>query len=373
VLSRFFANYAANRDKIAEFMRYFLSVPAWLLCLASGAAVLLVRRSSRAGIGSAPPISLWLHAALMTMTVCCGCTGPHDTASQPIRSQGTAFQNASSDKFEARFPFHRQTTYFDFHLQRGSPQNAMTIRLSDNFVDIVKRDFFNADRGYPIRVFICQDERSFVQFMHQDLEIRDPSDFGIYLFSRKLLATYEDSGLGTFTHEVLHPLLRENLPYAPAWAVEGVPTFFEKFYGYWNGKQLVLYWGFQNPWRIRELGPELTQLDLKRIVSENGTPEQNESKLRMAAMFLWKEGKLRRFLRVVAANDRLGYPTYFEAAMGMPMGKIMPIWQSYLESIARNRAEILSLPPSTVLRNGAEFQAFVKTHKISIKQTKQLD
>jgi hypothetical protein len=240
-------------------------------------------------------------------------------------------------------------------------------------VGIVKRDFFNADRGYPIRVFICQDEGKFVQFMHQDLDIQDPSDFGIYLFSRKLLATYENSGLGTFTHEVLHPLLAENLPHAPAWAVEGVPTFFEKFYGYWKGEQLILYFGFQNPWRIRELGPGLTQLDLKRIVSENVTPEQNESKLRMAVMFLWEQGKLRRFLRLVAANDRLGYPTYFEAAMGMPMEKIMPIWQTYLERIERNRIEILSLPPSTVLGTEAEFQAFVKMHNISIKQVKQLN
>jgi hypothetical protein len=266
----------------------------------------------------------------MTLTACCGCTGSRNTPSQTLRSQGAAFQNPGSETFEAQFPFRHQTTYFDFRLQSESPQNARTIRLSDNFVDIVKHDFFNADRGYPIRVFICQDEGKFVQFMHRDLEIQDPSDFGIYIFSRKLLATYEDSGLGTFAHEALHPLVEENLPHRPPWAIEGVPTFFEKFYGYWNGGQLVLYWGFQNPWRIRELGPELTQLDLRRIVSENGRPEQNESKLRMAVMFLWEQGRLRRFLRLVAANNRLGYPTYFEAAMGMSMDKITPIGRATL-------------------------------------------
>jgi hypothetical protein len=242
----------------------------WLLCLAAGVAALFVRRSRRVSIGSAAPIRLWLPIALVTLAACCGCTGSHNTASQTVRSQGTAFQNAGSENFEARFPFHQQTTYFDFRLQSESPQNARTIRLSDNFVDIVKRDFFNADRGYPIRVFICQDEGKFVQFMHRDFEIQDPSDFGIYLSSKKLLATYEDSGLGTFAHEALHPLVEENLPQRPAWAFEGVPTFFEKFYGYWNGGQLVFYWGFQNPWRIKELGPELTQLDLKRIFQRMG-------------------------------------------------------------------------------------------------------
>lgn len=358
-----------------DFMRYCLSVLVCLLCLATGMATLFVRRCRSIGIWVPVAVRLRLCVVLMMLIVCCACTGSRDTASRIVGSRDSGFHNPSSKEFGTRFPIHRQTTYFDFHLQRDSPQNSKTIRLADNFVDIVKRDFFNADRGYPIRVFVCQDEGRFIQFMHRDLDIQDPSDFGIYVFSRKLLATYEDSGLGTFTHEVLHPLVEENLAHLPAWAFEGIPTFFEKFYGYWNGGQLVLYWGFQNPWRIRELGPELTQLDLKRMVSENGNGirEPNESKLRMVAMFLWQQGRLRRFLRLVAADNRLGYPTYFEAALGMPMVKIVPIWQIYLESIERNRAEILSLPLSTVLSNKAEFDAFVKMHRISLEQIGQLD
>ena len=215
-------------------MRYFRSVPACLLCLHTRVAVLFGRRCRSVTIACPVSLRLWLRLVLMTLIVCCGCTGSRDPAPQTVRSRGKAFQNASSENFEAQFPIRRQTTYFDFHLQRDSPQNAKTIRLADNFVDIVKRDFFTADRGYPIRVFVCQDEGKFVQFMHRDLDIQDPSDFGIYVFSKKLLATYEDSGLGTFTHEVLHPLVEENFAHLPAWAFEGVPTFFEKFYGYWN-------------------------------------------------------------------------------------------------------------------------------------------
>jgi hypothetical protein len=271
------------------------------------------------------------------------------------------------------FPVHRQTTYFDFHVQRESHQNANTIAFADGFVSILKRDFFAADRGYPIRVFIARDEGQFIQFMHQDLGIPDASDYGIYVPSRQLLATYEGSGLGTFTHETMHPLIEQNLSHRPGWTFEGIPTFFEKFYGYWDNGQLVLYWGFQNPWRIRDLGPQLTHLELKQIVSENGITEPDESKLRLAVIFLWEQGKFKRFLRLIATNNSLGYPTFLEAAMGMPMEKITPIWQSYLQGIERNRTEVLSLPISAVLRNKAEFQDFVKTHNISLKQTKQLD
>jgi len=301
------------------------------------------------------------------------CLGLMELAPACTVSSNPTFQNASSDTVVTQFPVHHDTKYFEFHLQRDSPQNAQTISLSDNFVEIVKHQFFNSERGYPIRVFISEDEGSFIQFMHHDLGIQDPADFGIYVFSRKVLATYEQSGLGTFTHETMHPLVEENLLHRPAWAMEGIPSFFEKFYGYRSSSGLVLYWGFQNPWRIRSLGPDLTKLDLAKIVSENGAPEQNESKLRMAAVFLWDQGKLRRFLRLVAANDRVGYPTFFEAAMGMPMEKILTIWHSYLQNIDQNRPEILSLPVSTVLRNEAEFQEFVRVHRISTYQIKQVD
>ncbi len=272
---------------------------------------------------------------VLTLLTCCGCTWS-------IFREG-AGGNADAG-FKSLFPFNHQTTYFEFHLQRESPQNADTIRIADGFISILKQDFFAADRGYPVRVFIAQDEGKFIQFMHQDLGIPDASDYGIYVPSKHLLATYEGSGLGTFTHETLHPLVEQNLPHRPAWAFEGIPTFFEKFYGYWDNGKLVAYWGFQNPWRIRDLGPQLTRLDLKTIVAENGATEPDESKLRLVVIFLWEQGKFKRFLRLTATNNRFGYATFFEAAMAMPMEKIIPIWQSYLQSIERNRADVLSLP-----------------------------
>ena len=48
----------------------------------------------------------------------------------------------------------------------------------------------------------------------------------------------------------------------------GIPTFFEKFLGHWDGDRLVLEWGYHNPWRIEDLGDKLTTLDLARIVAD---------------------------------------------------------------------------------------------------------
>lgn len=81
--------------------------------------------------------------------------------------------------------------------------------------------------------------------------------WGIYLPKIKSFVTYEGSGYGTFAHEIMHPLLRANLSATSYWADEGAPSFFEKSFGYWEENNLILQFGFQNPWRVRGMGKGL--------------------------------------------------------------------------------------------------------------------
>lgn len=271
-----------------------------------------------------------------------------------------------------QFPVRRQTRYFDFRYERNSSQIAGMARFADGYINLINRDFFKADFDYPIRVFVLVDQNRFEEFVHRELRVPGPAGFGIYLYSNKLLATYEDSGLGTFTHETLHAFVEKDLAHRPAWADEGIPTFFEKFYGYWKNDELVLFWGFQNPWRIEDLGTNLTQLNLLEIISDQN-PERDESKLRMVSLFLWEQGRFRRFLKLIAANDKRGYPSYFEAAMELPLERIIPLWQKYLLEIERQRVAILSLPLSSVFDSEEAFQSFAKLHSISTEQVRQQD
>jgi len=196
-----------------------------------------------------------------------------------------------SQDFLGQFPLHQQTQYFDFYYLRKSPKISEIMCFADGFVRLINRDFFKADFDYPIRVLVFNDRTQFKQFLIQQLRVGDPPNFGIYIPSYKLFATYEDSGLGTFAHEILHPLVERNLKDRPAWALEGIPTFFEKFYGYWKDKELTAYWGYQNPWRIQQLGSNLTQLDLKQVIADpkrsdaSSKVERTESDWRMASVF----------------------------------------------------------------------------------------
>jgi hypothetical protein len=274
---------------------------------------------------------------------------------------------AVSQDYLEQFPFREQTKYFDFRYKQHSEKIKAIARFADGFISVVNRDFFRANFDYPIRVLVLEDRPTFQTFLRQQFGIADPPNFGIFLYRYNLFATYEDSGLGTFAHEIMHPLVERNLKDRPVWAIEGIPTFFEKFYGYWQDDELVVNWGFQNPWRIEMLGTNLTQLDLKNILLTTQTPgEYRESDRRLVSVFLWEQGKFKQFLQLTQKREKNGYDSYFEAAMGMPIDRIVPLWQSYLNKIDVRRSEIMRLPTSMILPDKLAFQKFNEIYGIPV-------
>jgi len=264
-----------------------------------------------------------------------------------------------------QFPLRQQSKYFDFRFKRNREHIKTIARFADNFIQIVNRDFFKADFDYPIRVLVVEDSAALQKILREQFDMAVAPHFGIFLYRYNLFITYEDAGLGTFTHEIMHPLVERNLKDRPVWAIEGIPTFFEKFYGYWQDDKLVLNWGYQNPWRIEMLGTNLTQIDLTAVLATKQTPgDFRESDRRLISMFLWQQGKFKRFIELIRTEHKNGYNSYFEAAMDLPLDKIVPLWQSYLSNVATNRSEIMRLPSSAILRDKAAFQSFVAHYRV---------
>jgi hypothetical protein len=257
---------------------------------------------------------------------------------------------APGQDYLQQFPLQRKAKYFVFHYRRHPERIAEIARFADAFVKVANRDFFKTDFDYPIRVLVLEDRTTFQNYLRREFRISDPPGFGIYLPSPyKLFATYEDSGLGTFAHEIMHPLVERNLPDRPVWAMEAIPGFFEKFYGYWKDDELMVTWGYHNPWRIDALGTNLTRLDLKAILAnQEYQTRYNQSDLRMVVMFLWEQGKFNRFLRLIETREKRGYESYFEAAMEMPIARVLPLWQQYLKDAEARKRELVLLPASAV-------------------------
>jgi hypothetical protein len=269
-----------------------------------------------------------------------------------------AFSKDLSQYFKNQF----SSRYFVFHYNDEIKTIPSFARFSDSFIEVINRDYFRADFNYPIHVYVLKDQDSMNKFLKQRAGVDDNDLFGIYLPRFNGFVTREDSGYGTFAHEILHPLIAANLKKIPRWADEGLPSFFEKFFGYYDNNSAVMYFGFQNPWRIEKLGDKLLSLDLKDIV--NFGQKYGTSEKRLVSVFLYKNGKLIKFIDAVKTNNKNGYKTFFEAAFEKNMQDITPLWKTYLKEIIRDREKILKIPMSRVFDSKESFESFMKTNDL---------
>jgi hypothetical protein len=109
-----------------------------------------------------------------------------------------------------------ESRYFDFRYGKDIRSVPAIARSSDGFVDFLSREYFQAKFEYPIRVEVLRDRASFRKYVRKEYAVRNPPNFGIYFSSRRTFVTHAQSGLGTFFHEILHPLVMKNLPARPA-------------------------------------------------------------------------------------------------------------------------------------------------------------
>jgi hypothetical protein len=247
-----------------------------------------------------------------------------------------------------------ESKYFVFHSDLPRQDVQRHVEFSNLFLDVVDRDFVKLRKLKRIDAVVLPDRSSMQRFLAQRLRRNEPPLYGIYIAEHHLFVTYDDSGLGTFTHEIMHPVVGTELPHAPSWAWEGIPTFFEKFYGYKEGNRLYLKWGYQNPWRIRVLGERLPTVSLPDIINRS----RDQSEQRLVSIFLYRHGKWKTFLDLINGGEKRGYATYIEAAFGQRLSDLEPQWRSYLQDTYARRNQLYRLPTSRYFSSKQEFLEF---------------
>jgi hypothetical protein len=274
-------------------------------------------------------------------------------ASGPALAAGPAAFDARLDQV---FPTRVASRYFVFYSPLGRDLVERYAAFADAFVDLVQRDFFPVtETPFPVRLLVFPDRPAFQRYLRDELRVPDPPGFGMYFGELHLVATYHGAGLGTVTHEIMHPLVETSLPHREGWAHEGIPAFVEKFFGYQAAGRAEIVWGFHNPWRLRELDGRLLTLDLRTIVERSPNPSEQ----RLVAMFLFEHGKWTEFLARVKRNDRRGFGTFVEAAFGRRFAELEPAWREFLRQIVANRERLLRIPASTMFRTEPELRDFL--------------
>ena len=270
-----------------------------------------------------------------------------DTLFVPV----AAYQRQKLDRL---FANHLSTKYFVFHSSLPREKLEDFGRTSDQFIDLFNRDFFPIRYKFPLHAYILPDVPGLKKFMQEEMGVKNfPEIFaGAYHALYRAFFTHRNAGWGTFTHEILHPLVDSSLPAVPSWAVEGIPTFAERFYGYEQDGELRVRWGYPSPWRIQELEGRLARLSLEEILGGSGSV----SEASLVCIFIYKQGKWKSFLDLVQKN---GYPSFLEAALEMPMGEIEPKWREFLNDLERKKQDLYRLPTTRIFPTEEEYNEFM--------------
>ena len=81
------------------------------------------------------------------------------------------------------------------------------------------------------------------------------SPYGFYLADERRIVMNIGPGIGTLTHELVHPILAEDFPEAPDWINEGIASLFERFHLY-GKNQITGSKNFRHPRLLQALRSE---------------------------------------------------------------------------------------------------------------------
>jgi hypothetical protein len=104
-------------------------------------------------------------------------------------------------------------------------------------IDVTRRSlaaYFNGRFGRrperAISVYLFPEERSYSKYCTKRWREACSSPYGFYLHAERRIVMNVGLGVGTLTHELVHPLVESDFPRAPDWINEGIASLFEQFY-----------------------------------------------------------------------------------------------------------------------------------------------
>jgi hypothetical protein len=91
---------------------------------------------------------------------------------------------------------------------------------------MLEQDFFDKRPEKLLEVWLFKDERAFRKGANEFFHDPPDTPFGYYSPDEHALVMNAD-GLGTLSHELVHPYMEVNFPNVPAWFNEGLASLFE--------------------------------------------------------------------------------------------------------------------------------------------------
>lgn len=110
------------------------------------------------------------------------------------------------------------------------------------------RAYFSRRPTRAVRVYCFRDHATYEAYVRNAYGRAPSTPYGFYMASERKVVLNLDTGQGTLAHELVHPLLGEDFPEAPAWFNEGFASLFEQTTRDGSGQLIG-----RNNWRLTDL------------------------------------------------------------------------------------------------------------------------
>jgi hypothetical protein len=194
----------------------------------------------------------------------------------------------------------------------------------------------------PVAVYLFASRVPYEHFCRTQLDEECISPYGFYRPDVRVIVMNAGPGIGTLTHEMVHPILEADFPRAPIWINEGIASLFEAPVIPRPGE----IHGAKN-WRLPRLRSalgskkerETTRLDALFVMSDSRFRDDDEplhyAMARYVCQWLDERGKLWTFYRAWrdGVDDDPTGERAFAQAMGQTPAQANERWAAWVQRL----------------------------------------
>lgn len=226
-------------------------------------------------------------------------------------------------------------------------ENATMVKRNANFMkwttDLIEQDFFPKRPGKLIEVWLFRNEKTYRAGAKKFFDDTPDTPYGYYSTQNDALIMNVGPGLGTLSHELVHPYMEANFPNVPSWFNEGLASLYEQPRERVGADKKQHIWGTPN-WRLPELQAEikaktLPTLDVLMASTSEGFYNARYDAYayaRFLMQYLQEEGKLHPFYDAFLADKKdLTGQAALAAVVGEDLATFEPKWRKWVLALRR--------------------------------------
>lgn len=224
----------------------------------------------------------------------------------------------------------------------GDSPAAEVKRVTTGFlrskIALLEKEYFSKRPDKVLEVWLFKNERSFRKGAKKFWGDDPGTPYGYYSPDAGALIM-NASGLGTLSHELVHPYMEANFPDVPSWFNEGLASLYER-----PSEKKGRIIGLPN-WRLPNLKREIKAKTLPKMSTLLGTTRDQfyeanydaYAYARYIVYYLQEQGKLQEFYKKFLEDKKdLTGISALEAVLGESLDTFEPKWREWVLAIAYN-------------------------------------